>query len=114
MKLPFAEQAVVPETKLTQYLLNREHPQGGSKARFFLGLGFEREQPELLGQELVRSTLTSNMTETIFEFGRKYAGIGMVRSPHDRWVRVWTVWVLRNGLPPPILVTAYPAEKELS
>ncbi|MER2267834.1 DUF6883 domain-containing protein [Methylobacterium oxalidis] len=29
-----------PGGKITAYLLNPDHPRGGSKAKFFLGLGF--------------------------------------------------------------------------
>lgn len=34
-ELPNRESAVVPEEKLTKYLLNEQHPEGGSKAVFF-------------------------------------------------------------------------------
>lgn len=30
----------IPSQKIVAYLLNKDHPQGGSKARFFLGFGF--------------------------------------------------------------------------
>jgi len=35
MKLPNADQAVVPETKITRYLLDLTSPKGKSKAVFF-------------------------------------------------------------------------------
>lgn len=44
----------VPTAKLTEYLLNPRHPEGGSKARFFLGLGFSPEAPEDLAEALLR------------------------------------------------------------
>lgn len=40
MKLPNAELAIVPEQKITLYLLDPTHPVGGSKASFFLRFGF--------------------------------------------------------------------------
>jgi len=40
MKLPNAHLAVVPERKITLYLLNPAHSAGGSKAVFFLRFGF--------------------------------------------------------------------------
>ena len=40
LKLPNANVAVVDRTKVVEYLLNREHPDNGGKADFFIGLGF--------------------------------------------------------------------------
>ena len=40
MKLPRANQARVDESKVAEYLLARDHPDGGSKARFFERFGF--------------------------------------------------------------------------
>lgn len=48
MKLPHVESAVVPERKITHYLLNPAHPAGGSKARFFLRHGFSPVKWQLL------------------------------------------------------------------
>ena len=36
MNVPNAEQAVVPQNKVENYLLDLSHPIGGDKARFFL------------------------------------------------------------------------------
>ena len=44
MKLPNAENAYVPEPKVTGYLLDPTHPVGGSKARFFLAFGFRASE----------------------------------------------------------------------
>src|SRR5439155_15608031 len=40
MKLPNVHLAMVPEQKVTRYLLDPAHPAGGSKAAFFLRFGF--------------------------------------------------------------------------
>jgi hypothetical protein len=109
VKLPYADRAVVPLPKITGYLLNEAHPQGRAKAAFFRRLGFRREQPELLRRALLQLARTSDMTETTFEFGRKYAGVGMLNAPNGQRVRLLTVWVLRADQPPPVLLTAYPA-----
>ena len=109
MELPFANEAVVPEAKLTHYLLSPVHPEGRSKAAFFSRLGFEQARPEPLRQALLQLARTSDMTEIVFTFGRKYVGTGTLTSPNGTRVAVVTVWVLRGNLPPPMLVTAYPA-----
>ena len=43
MKLPNAEQAIVEQAKIVDYLLNPAHPDNGGKVAFFLSLGFNRE-----------------------------------------------------------------------
>jgi uncharacterized protein DUF6883 len=42
MKLPNAELALVEREKITEYLLNAEHPDNGGKASFLIALGFQR------------------------------------------------------------------------
>jgi hypothetical protein len=109
MQLPFAEMAVVDRRKLTDYLLSDSHPQGRSKARFFLRLGFSLDRPEELAEQLRRLALEAKMTETMTKYGPKYRGSGRILSPTGRAATVTTIWVLRDGMPPPLLVTAYPA-----
>jgi hypothetical protein len=109
VKLPFADQAIVSDTKLVEYLLNPNHPRGRGKALFFLALGFRREQPKILRQALVRLAATADMTETSGMYGRKFVGAGELETPGGRAAQVVTVWMLPDGAPPPQLVTAYPA-----
>jgi hypothetical protein len=61
MRLPFAEQAVVQDNKLVNYLLNPERPQGHGKAEFFRRLGFDRERPDELRQALLQLARTADM-----------------------------------------------------
>ena len=109
MKLPFADQATVSESKIREYLLNARHPRGGGKARFFLGLGFMPDQPDVLRQTLLRLAASAEMEETVTTFGRKFVGSGEIGTPSGRMARIVTVWMLPDGAPPPQLVTAYPA-----
>jgi hypothetical protein len=50
--LPNASRAVVPEAKITRYLLSETHPAGRSKARFFTAHGFSPAQWEVLATAL--------------------------------------------------------------
>lgn len=43
MNLPGAEEAIVDDAKVRDYLLSREHPVGRFKATFFSGLGYTRD-----------------------------------------------------------------------
>ena len=109
MRLPYGDTAIVPLEKITEYLLNPSHEDGGSKAAFFARFGFRRDAPHVLELALLHLAKTADMTEVIFKFGRKYVGRGMLRCPDGRRVEVITVWVLRDNQPPPFFVTAYPA-----
>jgi len=40
MMLPNGNLATVDRDKIVEYLLNREHPDNGGKAEFFVALGF--------------------------------------------------------------------------
>jgi len=109
VKLPHGDEAVVPLEKITEYLLSDSHPDGKIKAAFFKRFGFHRDEPQILEHALLHLARTVEMTEVIFRYGRKYAGIGWLNCPDGRRVPVVTVWVLRDNQPPPFLVTAYTA-----
>ncbi|HEY3931986.1 MAG TPA: hypothetical protein VGM58_06400 [Verrucomicrobiae bacterium] len=64
MKLPNAESAIVPERKITHYLLNPAHPAGGSKAWFFLRFGFTVDDWQKLADALLRHARENEVVET--------------------------------------------------
>ncbi|CAN5809511.1 hypothetical protein BH23GEM3_BH23GEM3_26180 [soil metagenome] len=109
MKLPFAEQAIVPAGKITHYLLDIDHAEGGPKAAYFLGLGYTLDDPKQFQDDLLLLGRTSEMKELLTSFGPKYVGSGSVVALNRRVAEVTTVWILRDGSPPPRFVTAYPA-----
>ena len=109
MQLPHADEAVVPIQKISGYLLNDTHPDGRGKAAFFRSLGFRPAEPGVLQAGLLRLARDAEMREAVSPFGLKYVGIGSLDCPDGRQVRVVTVWMLREGAPPPYFVTAYPA-----
>jgi len=97
------------DSKIIDYLLSEVHPEGRAKARFFRSLGFVRERPAELSAALLELAVRTDMTETTFRFGRKYAGVGFMAGPNGNRRGVLTIWMLIGGMPPPVLVTAYPA-----
>ena len=113
MQLPFAEQAVVPLEKVTAYLLNDAHPEGGGKAAFFRRVGFRVDRPSVLQAALLRLAREVDVQEVVFEYGLKYVGVGTLDCPNGRRVRLLTVWVMRQAQPPPYFVTAYPVLMEI-
>ena len=109
MPFPGAEQAVVPDGKLFEYLLNPIHPVGGPKAAWFASIGYTAENAAALAADLIR---VANSGESFISkpspFGVRYEVVGEIGRPGFRPARVTTVRIVsRND--PPRLVTAYPA-----
>lgn len=99
----------VPEDKITDYLLDPDHPFGGPKARFFLHCGFSLATWQALAAALARHPALNpveNTTST--RYGAKYVVRCSLVTPDGRNPCVVTVW-MKDGDAPPRLVTAYPA-----
>ena len=64
MELPNREEAIVPEAKITLYLLNTQHPKGHSKAKFFMQFGFFVAQWKQLADALFDHAQTHAVVKT--------------------------------------------------
>ena len=96
MKLPFAEQASVPEHKLTQYLLNPAHPAGGSKALFFLKFGFLASDWPRLASALLQQARDNEITETErTAYGVRYVIDGLLSAPDGTLLNIRSAWYIR-------------------
>lgn len=112
MKLPNAEQAVVPERKVTHYLLNPAHPAGGSKAAFFLSFGFTAAEWPVLAATLLRHARENEVTETEnTPHGTRYVVEGTMRAPDGTTLNVRSAWYIDPGSDAPRFVTAHPLPK---
>jgi hypothetical protein len=92
------ECAINPD-KITKYLLNLDHPDGGPKARFFIGGGFSPDRPDELAAALKRHFLDNKPTKR--EPG-KFGG--------EKVTMVRTVWIKDEGQTVYQLCTAYPID----
>ena len=54
MPIPQADAAYVPAEKLSEYLLDEEHPVGGSKAKWFRSLGYDLADATALERDLLK------------------------------------------------------------
>jgi hypothetical protein len=111
MKLPHADQAIVEQAKICEYLLNPAHRFGASKARFFAEFGFTLDAWEVLAvalKEQGRDNEVAKMKET--GFGPRYEVEGELAAPDGRRPRVRTVWQVDAGETAPRLITAHPME----
>jgi hypothetical protein len=112
MPIPHAETAYVPLEKLSGYLLDEDHPVGGSKARWFRGRGYDPSDAAALERDLLKVVQSSeNYTEKSSSFGKKYVVSGKITSPQGTEGNVVTVWIVESIDNKPRLVTAYPGEK---
>jgi hypothetical protein len=88
MRLVNIARVVVPERKITEYLLSSNHPVGRYKAAFFTKFGFQRSHWEELADAL---------GEVAHEFS-----VTSVTT---------TVWAVETGSDEAVLVTAYPGKQ---
>ncbi|MGH7596342.1 MAG: DUF4926 domain-containing protein [bacterium] len=85
MKLPNHENAVIPQTKITGYLLSQFHRDGRGKARFFTQFGFSADLWEELAQALRRHAVDNEVVKTeASPFGTRYVIEGTIRTPDGR------------------------------
>jgi hypothetical protein len=106
--MPNWEQAFVEPAKLEDYLLNFEHPTGGTKARFLLSLGYRRDAWRLLRDDMLTQLANLDFVdEEITAYGHKFVIVGQLAGPVSTGT-VRRVWILLRGADRPRLVTAYP------
>ena len=111
MKMPNAQLAVVEKAKIVEYLLNRSHPYGSSKAKFFIQFCFHLEAWEAFAVALRQHGQQYEVSKTKQTgFGPRYEIDGDLRAPDGRFPRVRTVWQLDEGSIAPRLITAYPVQ----
>ena len=73
MKLPFLERSIVPEEKITDYLLSSNHPDGKHKAAFFTAFGFNQTRWLEMAAALLSHVQAHEVTKSIqIPFGMKY------------------------------------------
>jgi len=108
-RLPHHERALIPASKLRDYLLDLDHPVGRHKAVFFARLGFSTRRLHLFERELRRLIAC----EPAWAFprgphGQKFQVWGTIRGPWRRRASIVTYWIQGLADSPPRLVTAYP------
>lgn len=112
MKMSNCENSIVKDSKLSNYLLDENHEQGGSKAKFFKSFGFKTEETEILKNSLLQHAIDRNVDSSVEnEHGKKYVLKCEITSPDNRNPCIKSVWIIKKGESTPRLVTAIP-EKE--
>lgn len=99
----------IGEDKIAAYLLNIDHAEGGSKARFFIARGFDPASPRPFLAALMRHGRPSQLVrETATAFGVKRIYEGQIETPDGLDPRIRSVWHKATGDFLRLLVTAYP------
>lgn len=63
MELPYLVNAIVPTEKITTYLLNAGHEEGGAKANFFMHFGFSLDDWQTLADALLAHAAQYNVVK---------------------------------------------------
>ena len=111
MKLPNVGHARIERTKIVDYLLAVDHPEGAGKAAFFLRFGFAIADWETFADALIahaRFCQVTKMSES--KFGAKYQIDGPLPCPDGRSPAIRAVWIVDAGTNFPRLITAHPLE----
>lgn len=108
-RLPNAHCAFVEESKIREYLLNPDHEQGGTKAKFFRERGFLLPDWEALSDALKQHGQERPVTRvTSDEYGTRYQVDCGMKTPKASEPCVRTVWQLVHDDDCPRLLTAHP------
>jgi hypothetical protein len=100
---------LAPDNKIRLYLLNVDHPEGGTKASFFLGRGFSSIDWRLLAHALEKHPIDNGIASTESnEWGQKLIVMCTIRTPDGTNPCIKSVWQLEDDATAR-LITAYPA-----
>ena len=110
MKIPNCRNAKVTERKVLDYLLSLGHPEGESKAKFFLRWGFTPAEWTMLASSLVKQANENDYAIAIEgRYGTKYVVVAPIVAPNGTTPPVKTIWIIAEDKESPRLITAYPA-----
>jgi hypothetical protein len=101
--------ALIPEGKITAYLLSLSHPVGRAKARFFRAHGYSDDSVLVLAGDLRRNATEGLVVEQeSTRYGTKYVVEDSMLTPRGTTITVRTVWFVEIEGGPLRFVTAYP------
>jgi hypothetical protein len=99
----------VETAKVTDYLLNSDHPIGGSKAEFFKAVGFSRENVDQFIAALRTHAAQNKIANVILHrYGVKTVVDCFMPTPSGNAYCIRCVWNDHQDGAPPKLVTAHP------
>jgi hypothetical protein len=110
-RLVNVESAIVDRRKITGYLLNLRHPDGGPKAVFLMRFGFNLDNVDRLIAALMAHARSHDVAvEQPGEYGTRYIVDGPIETPDGRNPKLRAVWIVKTGEAAPRFVTAMPSK----
>ena len=108
MKLPSDSILEIESKKIQNYLLNPDHPDGKSKAGFFLLNGITVENPSLLENLLKAQAMNEEVAkELATPFGKKFIFESAIEFPNRKTHHIRSVWIKNRNENVIKFVTAY-------
>ena len=108
-QLPNSACAQVEEKKIVDYLLNPAHPDGGSKAKFFLARGFDAADWKAMRTALITQGRVNPVAKTVpHPWGTRYQVDCHCPTPDGANLCIRSIWELPSAEGCPCLLTAYP------
>lgn len=99
---------VVPERKVTDYLLNVSHSSGAPKAVFFIRKGFTPDDPNQFSEAIMDHYRNSPQHEIVSgPYGVRVIVSGPMQFPNGDTADIRAVWMIELGSEVIKLVTAY-------
>ncbi|MBI1729668.1 adhesin [Candidatus Acetothermia bacterium] len=109
MRLPNAEDAIIPKEKICGYLLSSTHPLGRYKAVFFEKLGYHQANWKEFEKDLREQHLTESAEKVgMSPDGMKFRIAAPLIGPSGKRAKLVTIWIVESKMSRPRLVTAYP------
>ena len=112
MNLPNCQNAVVPEEKLTGYLLSPTHRDGRHKAVFFAKFGFTADNWRQLAQALLVHATRPLARIEESPFGKRYVIEDILQAADGPTPMLRSVWFVETDEDTPRFVTAYPLRSD--
>lgn len=112
--MPNADEPIIPDAKLSKYLLNPDHPRGADKARVYkAALGFGQEDAALLSESL-RTGLASGVwvKSDSVDYGVEHTVDIAITGKNGYVKTVRSRWAYDNGSEFPRLITAIVRSKK--
>jgi len=108
MKIPFQNNLIIDNTKISNYLLDLLHPSGKDKAEFFIS---HKCTAESLKELLLKQAKEENyLNKSTTPFGEKYIIESIILLPDLTPFKLRSVWIVLNNQNFTTFVTAYPVK----
>ena len=108
-KLPNYKQAIIPDEKIVDYALNKNHSRGKDKAiAFERYLGYNVDNKDMLIEELRKGISNNIATERpTTEYGQPYEVTMKIKGANGKYATIKSGWQIDNDATKPRLVTVY-------